>query len=606
MDADTKRGTRAGWRAGADRRTQTRRLKAAAELAALAAATGTIADVYQHAADRAATLLAADLTVVRIYERTTRSLALVASAGASRDAVPAALGLGAALSGEAFRSGKPVIVERLATLVAADPGLQAFADRSAVAVPLRVGRRSAGTIAAIGRAGVIYGSDEGAVLDLFGRVIGTALERVAALAKAERRAQRLQTLHEVALTLAETADASAVLKLIVARARQLLDAERAAVRLWDRQRGALVIAAVDGDIGVPPMDAIRPGEGAAGRAFATRRPVIVADYDAWPHRIEAHILGAPRSVMAVPLLHGRQRLGSLTVTLRGRRAYRSEDAQLLALFAQQATAAFLHAHSVAEERTRAEQARRLAMLHQFAVEVMQQPDEHQVLARTAASAARLLHTEAARLWLLEAGAAELVLGAAYGRLAPGALARLPLATRSLLARVVETRAAVAASDYPAFPQAAQELLAGGVRSVIAAPLLGEDGVCGVLSVLSFEQREWTAEDQDLLALLAQHAGQALLNARRLAAMRRAAQLDAAVRFAHRASHHINNPLTVAMGWLDVLLRVASLRPGEREMAERAFAGLKRAAEAVREFQELARQLEHPGPSALGERAEPAG
>lgn len=594
MQDQAKREVRAERRTSADRRTQTRRLKAAAELAALAAATGTITDVYTHAAERAATLLEADLTSVRIYDRATGQLVLVASGGAGRSVVEPTPGPGAVLSAEAFRSGRPVIVARLASIIPPGTAFDVFADRAAVVVPLRVGRRIAGTIAAIGQVGVVYGPDEGAVLDLFGRVIGTALERVAALTKAERRAQRLQTLHEVALTLAETPDSSAVLNLIVARARQLLGADRAIVRLWDRSRGVLSTTAVDGDIGVPPATDLRPGEGASGRAFAMRKPVVVVDYGTWAHRIAALASDAPRSVVAVPMLHGRQRLGVLTVALRERRADRGEDAQLLTLFAQQATAAFLHARTIAEERARAEQARRLAMLHQFAVDVVQQTDERLVLERAVQSAAALLRTEAARLWLLESETAQLVLGASCGSLDPGAAARLPLAARSAMARAVETRTAVAANDYPSFPNAAEELVAAGVRSVLAAPMLSEADVVGVLTAVSFEQRVWTAEEQALLTVLAQHACQALLNARRAAAMRRAAQLNAAVRLAQRASHRINNPLTVAMGWLDILLRTAPLSPAERDMATRAFAGLKGAAEAVRELQELAQRLEDPG------------
>ncbi|MBI2321038.1 MAG: GAF domain-containing protein [Chloroflexi bacterium] len=549
-------------RGGAKRQTQTRRLKAAAELAALAAAAGKIADVYTHAAARAAALLGADGTSVRIQDETTGQLVLCASAGPLAPRAKRSIAPGEGLSGRAFAASKAAATHRLSPLAAEWPDLPADGPRAGMAVPLRVGTHVTGTLAAVGRRGVRFSTDDLAVLDLFGRVIGAALGRVTALTAAQRRAERLETLHEVALTLAQAHDPSAVLRLIVTRARALFEGESAAVRLWDRERPS------DGGSVEPPLEALRPGEGAAGRAFATDRPLIVDDYAAWPGALPSSPSPGPRSVLAVPLRLRAQRLGVIVVTTSRLRAFHDEDAQLLALFAQQAAMAFTQARAVAEERAAAEYARRLAVLHALVAEVVQQTDEQQVLERAVQAASQLLNVEAARLWLLDPATDELVVRVAHGdeRLPP--VFRIPRTACVQMDEAMHTGAAVAVDDYPALSGAAPDLVAAGVTSSLASPLLAGGERLGAL-----------------------YAAEALVSARRLVAARLAAQLDAALRLAREAAHRVNNPLTIATGHVDLLLHVGTLGPRERAMAEKAMEGLVAAAEAVRDLQHIARGAE---------------
>ncbi|MBI4507708.1 MAG: GAF domain-containing protein [Chloroflexi bacterium] len=578
-------------RGGAKRQTQTRRLKAAAELAALAAAAGKIADVYTHAAARAAALLGADGTSVRIQDETTGQLVLCASAGPLAPRAKRSIAPGEGLSGRAFAASKAAATHRLSPLAAEWPDLPADGPRAGMAVPLRVGTHVTGTLAAVGRRGVRFSTDDLAVLDLFGRVIGAALGRVTALTAAQRRAERLETLHEVALTLAQAHDPSAVLRLIVTRARALFEGESAAVRLWDRERRALVLAASDGGSVEPPLEALRPGEGAAGRAFATDRPLIVDDYAAWPGALPSSPSPGPRSVLAVPLRLRAQRLGVIVVTTSRLRAFHDEDAQLLALFAQQAAMAFTQARAVAEERAAAEYARRLAVLHALVAEVVQQTDEQQVLERAVQAASQLLNVEAARLWLLDPATDELVVRVAHGdeRLPP--VFRIPRTACVQMDEAMHTGAAVAVDDYPALSGAAPDLVAAGVTSSLASPLLAGGERLGALFVYALRRREWSAEDRHLLEILAHYAAEALVSARRLVAARLAAQLDAALRLAREAAHRVNNPLTIATGHVDLLLHVGTLGPRERAMAEKAMEGLVAAAEAVRDLQHIARGAE---------------
>jgi signal transduction histidine kinase/CheY-like chemotaxis protein len=82
----------------------------------------------------------------------------------------------------------------------------------------------------------------------------------------------------------------------------------------------------------------RLGEGALGLAAQGRKPVVVPDYPAWPGALD---LGGrmPASVLAVPLMSGRQSIGGLAVASRTKREFDEQDVQLLFLLAAQAAPA---------------------------------------------------------------------------------------------------------------------------------------------------------------------------------------------------------------------------------------------------------------------------
>ncbi|MBI4506124.1 MAG: GAF domain-containing protein [Chloroflexi bacterium] len=563
------------------RPSQTERLQAAAEVAAIAGAAGALSEVLAQAATRVAPLLEADWVSVRLYDHTTQRLVLHSSAGPRAPRATHDLAPGQGLSGTTLSTGKPVLTNHLSAFADEWPELRDLTQRPGLAVPLRVGMRVIGTLAAVGRPSARYSDNDVAVLDLVGRVLSAGVSRIEALEAARRRAERLETLHETAAALAQESDPHAALQLIGARARCLLSAERAVVRLWQSDAQRLVVAAVDGETGEPPLERIRSGEGAAGQAFATGKPVLVDDYPTWPQALSSDLWAGRRSVLAVPLRLRDEPLGVLTVAATRIGAFTDEDAQLMTLFAQQAATAFAQARALAEQRRAAEYAERLAVLHALALEVVQQSDEHQVLHHTVEAASQLLGGEVARLWLLEATTDELVLRAAYGSELLPLATRYPRAARPLIERALRTREVIAVDDYPGHPSTIPELLAGGVASIILAPLVADKQAQGVLIVNALTPRTWTADDRQMLQLLARHAADALLSARRLAAERRTARLEAALRAARGVAASVGSPLEAAAGRVELLLRLSTLGERERAIAEEARAGLRAAVEALR-------------------------
>jgi signal transduction histidine kinase len=87
----------------------------------------------------------------------------------------------------------------------------------------------------------------------------------------------------------------------------------------------------------------------------------------------------------------------------------------------------------------------------------------------------------------------------------------------------------------------------GVRSIVAIPLMGEDGVVAVLSLLSPEPREADGETLRVLAAIGEQVGHAV--SRRLARMEADRMKD---EFLALVSHELRTPLTSIVGYLELL------------------------------------------------------
>jgi len=84
-----------------------------------------------------------------------------------------------------------------------------------------------------------------------------------------------------------------------------------------------------------PEPAVAAGDGAIGRCFATRQPVIVDDYQAWDRALPVSASRGMRSAIAVPLVSDDRAIGALGVWTYEARAFGDPEARLLSLLAAQ-------------------------------------------------------------------------------------------------------------------------------------------------------------------------------------------------------------------------------------------------------------------------------
>ncbi|MBI2322077.1 MAG: GAF domain-containing protein, partial [Chloroflexi bacterium] len=168
---------------------------------------------------------------------------------------------------------------------------------------------------------------------------------------AARRAHYLKALHELALALSGNLNLEEALREVATRAMGLLDSDRATVRLLDESTGKFRFRCIVGrDTALDPSLAAL---GAGAAAARERRVIIVNDLANSPYR-PAFVKTGSVAVVAAPLLLGDRVLGSLTASSMTPHRYREDDAELLALFANQAAVAIENAQLYRKATERAE------------------------------------------------------------------------------------------------------------------------------------------------------------------------------------------------------------------------------------------------------------
>jgi PAS domain S-box-containing protein len=122
----------------------------------------------------------------------------------------------------------------------------------------------------------------------------------------------------------------------------------------------------------------------------------------------------------------------------------------------------------------------------------------------------------------------------------------------------------------------------GAQAGIAAPLLHEGRLLGVLSVgTRVSGRIFTPDDAEALELLAGMAASMFGTLER-------AQLQAVSLAARELAHRLNNDLALAVGTIDLLRTESTLSDELRELVAEAAAGLERVGEQLAQLQKLAR------------------
>jgi PAS domain S-box-containing protein len=175
----------------------------------------------------------------------------------------------------------------------------------------------------------------------------------AARAEAERAALTIGRLQAVADTALTQRDLDQLGPEILARTREVLDAEAAALLLL-QDDGSLSLISSD-----PVVAAVRPGRvaadaGIAGRVLATRRPVLLNDPPA-SELADPTILDAGiSSMLGVPLIAHEQVIGVIEVGVRAPRRLGPEDVDLLRLTADRVALAIEHVRAYGREHHIAE------------------------------------------------------------------------------------------------------------------------------------------------------------------------------------------------------------------------------------------------------------
>ena len=160
-------------------------------------------------------------------------------------------------------------------------------------------------------------------------------------------------------------------------------------------------------------------------------------------------------------------------------------------------------------------------------------------------------------------------------------------------QAIVLRRPVISNDYANDNRAIVQSKGSGIQAAMAAPLVRDGRLLGVIMLGSFNKdRNFTTDDAEALELLAGVAASLLDGLRR-------ARLEGALLLARTAQHHLNNQLALTIGYADMVANDPRLPPDLRECVEQILEGAQQAAATVDQLRRVTRLEEADAGSPAG-------
>ena len=421
-----------------------------------------------------------------------------------------------------------------------EPSVDATAERlgirAVIAAPLVVEGKAIGAIGVYSEEPATFEGDDGELLGLLAGqatiVLTNARLNMEAEVTAHQLAHRVEaqrTLGEIATSITSLRDPSAVLARTIDEAKRLLHADH--VIIHQVRPGTSELADYRDALSVGPETApsddvtVSIGQGIAGRAIGERKVSWTGDYladESFEHTTKADEWISRfgyRSQMSAPLIGDEGPLGAISAYSPRADAFSADDGDLLGTLASQAAIVLGNARLYEELERRIEAQRSLG---EIAARITAIRDPGDVLQRTLDEAVRLLDADGGRIELVsEAGDLRWAFGHSAIDLpveriptdAPQGTGEGVSGTAIRDRRVVRTGDYLADTSFAHAEPSDRYIRQHGVRSVMSAPLIGEEGAIGSITVHSQARGAFDGADAELLEVLASQAAIAVNNAR---------------------------------------------------------------------------------------------
>ncbi len=453
--------------------------------------------------------------------------------------------------------------------------------RSLLAAPIASATELYGALEVYAQREHAFDEADAELLEAFAAQAAIALENARLIAELEaangaiaRRAEEERTLREIAARISAMDDPMEILGTILRAARRLLDSHLAAISLSEAVAGrSLFTDPVDAaaDFSDPVVAGeMDPAElpGVWGRALLHGRAVATGDYIGDrtfihdPRTDHSAAAAGIRSTAAAPLSVEGRTLGTIQVASHRPQAYGASDLEVLEALATQTAAAISNALRIAElSASRAELARRAEVeraLREIGMRISASHGVDEVVGLAIDEATRLLGGDSARVDVYQP-AIGLLRGLYTSDGTQPTLEEWPdtpdeRADQGLSGQAYTHGRTVWTGDYlgdDTFPHGSGAdvyVRRVGIRSGIAAPLVGEAGPLGALTVLSTRANAFGSEHAPLLEAIAAQVAISLGSARLIEDLdrsrddlRRQAEREAALREIGARLTAVGNP-----------------------------------------------------------------
>jgi PAS domain S-box-containing protein len=413
--------------------------------------------------------------------------------------------------------------------------------------------------------------------DEAGRVVG-GLGVLVDISERHRRELFLRAIEAIGHSLASSLDLDEVLDTIVTKAREVMGAEAALVVAWDGVAPAFSVMRAVGRLSREYAGAgsIPAGGGPVARAIREARPVatrnILTDPNVWlaPERRAQVAREGYKAAAAAPLAAKGRVHGALVVHYWEERTFGDEELAALKLLAEQASLAIQNAQIYGQAERRRAVAEVLARL---ARELTASLDVERIAELLARGVVEFMGARVAVVFRYESEDGSLHALAAAGDDAEAIRGVVLGAGEGVAGRAVAERATVLARDIRSDPDVRlsaavrERLKEAASRAAIGVPLLTHERVIGALALGADEDRVFTPDEVRALEGLADQAALAFENARLYATARdsvvrlrdtqaqlvQAAKMSALGQLVSGVAHELNNPLSVIIGYGQLLL-----------------------------------------------------
>ena len=336
---------------------------------------------------------------------------------------------------------------------------------------------------------------------------------------------RLETLLEMTRQLSQILPLDTLLSNMAHACGSLLNSDSVGIRVVEGDN--LVLAGVCGDaLTAMATPKIKIGESLTGIVVATGESLLVLD-PANDHRLTpahraAYQSAGYRAFLGVPLRVGDQVLGALSIRTQREEGFSAEDVSIATAFAAQAAVGLENARLYQQSEARAEKLRALSRLTRL---IISAEGGSQVCQAVARAATTLLGAATTRVSVADPVARVLRTEGGFS-LDPEIeliVTEVPIVGygEGLTGRIVETRRPEYIPDIADIPQLKNRRLSSvaRLRGFAGLPLIADDEIVGVLAMFFHERRSFSAEERELMALLADQAAIAIRNARLRQALR---------------------------------------------------------------------------------------